>query len=274
MQAFAKINWALAVTGRREDGYHLLDMLMQEISLHDDLEFKKAETAVLTVNGEAESEPEKNLIIKAVRLLERITGRELPVEVSLTKRIPSRAGLGGGSSDCACTLMAVNELYGLGFAQDELAEIGLKLGADVPFFIYGGFSRVKGIGEMICPILRTPKYWLVIKQAGMGLSTPEVFRKSDEVNAFSECLPDSLADSIADGFFGGAENDLEKPAFMLEPETGELLNAMKNLPNALYARMSGSGSAVYAVFACEEEANKAADILGGATVARTLTDRR
>lgn len=271
IEAHAKINWALRVTGRRPDGYHELDMLMQEIGLSDTMEIDKADSTVLFVNGKPDPEADKNLIIKAVRALEKETGLSLPVEIRMDKRIPSKAGLGGGSSDCAAVLKAINTLYDLGFSRDELANIGVRLGADVPFFIYGGYCRVKGIGEAVCPLFRAPEYSLLIKHVGSGLATPEVFRKTDEVMPkFSEGLDDGLSEGIVNSCFDGAVNDLEAAAFIMDEEILKTLAAFQKLPGVLYARMSGSGSAVYAVFGDAASAERAAGGISGAIVTKTM----
>lgn len=275
VHAHAKINWALRITGRRENGYHELDMLMQEIDLHDTLTLAPADETRLLVNGEPDALGDRNLILRAVNALELYTGRELKVHIDLEKRIPARAGLGGGSSDCAAALKAINEMFCLRLSTEELAGIGVKLGADVPFFIYGGFCRVKGIGENICPLSHTPKCVLVIKHAGSGLSTPDVFRLTDELSSAQPGgLDEELVSALCKGDYAQAAlhsvNDLEPAAFALEPQTLTELNALRGQQGAVYARMSGSGSAVYAVFGSIDEAKAAAECVEGAFVAETV----
>lgn len=181
--ARAKINWSLNILGVRPNGYHELDMLMQQISLSDELVFEPADALSLTVGGAPGDE--SDLVLKAARALAELV-RQRGMETSgaricLTKRIPSRAGLGGGSADCAETLKALNRLWNLNFPMETLLELGAKLGADVPFCLTGGLARVSGVGERIEPLRNPPHCALVLITPGGGLSTPEVFRAYDEM---------------------------------------------------------------------------------------------
>lgn len=181
--ARAKINWSLNILGVRPNGYHELDMLMQQISLSDELVFEPADALSLTVGGAPGDE--SDLVLKAARALAELA-RQRGMETSgaricLTKRIPSRAGLGGGSADCAETLKALNRLWNLNFPMETLLELGAKLGADVPFCLTGGLARVSGVGERIEPLRNPPHCALVLITPDGGLSTPEVFRAYDEM---------------------------------------------------------------------------------------------
>ena len=274
VSAPAKLNWSLSVTGIRSDGYHELDMLMQTVSLCDSIEIEKSARTRLYVNGAPDSFPERNLVYRALRAVSEYTGRVLEAEINLVKRVPARAGLGGGSSDCASTLMALNELYELGLSQETLKRLALPLGADVPFFIHGGFCRVEGIGEKVTPLDKCPKAHIVIKQAGSGLSTPAVYAKYDELTpgAFSKPAA-GLESALTCGDFALAgqlmRNDLQPAAEALEPEITKLL-ALFNELDAQAALMTGSGSAVYGVFDNEKAAQSAADKLEGAVYCVTL----
>lgn len=181
--ARAKINWSLNILGVRPNGYHELDMLMQQISLSDELVFEPADALSLTVGGAPGDE--NDLVLKAARALAELArqrGMEtFGARICLTKRIPSRAGLGGGSADCAETLKALNRLWNLNFPMETLLELGAKLGADVPFCLTGGLARVSGVGERIEPLRNPPHCALVLITPGGGLSTPEVFRAYDEM---------------------------------------------------------------------------------------------
>ena len=181
--ARAKINWSLNILGVRPNGYHELDMLMQQISLSDELAFEPADALSLTVGGAPGDE--SDLVLKAARALAELArqrGMEtFGARICLTKRIPSRAGLGGGSADCAETLKALNRLWNLNFPMETLLELGAKLGADVPFCLTGGLARVSGVGERIEPLRNPPHCALVLITPGGGLSTPEVFRAYDEM---------------------------------------------------------------------------------------------
>lgn len=181
--ARAKINWSLNILGVRPNGYHELDMLMQQISLSDELAFEPADALSFMVGGAPGDE--SDLVLKAARALaELVRQRGMKTSgarICLTKRIPSRAGLGGGSADCAETLKALNRLWNLNFPMETLLELGAKLGADVPFCLTGGLARVSGVGERIEPLRNPPHCALVLITPGGGLSTPEVFRAYDEM---------------------------------------------------------------------------------------------
>ena len=269
--AYAKINWSLFITGRRENGYHELDMLMQEIELHDELTFEKADKTELTVNGFV-SDDRSNLVLKAADALSRECGKEIGVRISLIKRIPSRAGLGGGSADCAVTLLALNELYDLHIPMKRLNEIAVKLGADVPFFLKGGLCRVRGIGERVDAVSCAPRYPIVLKHVGEGLSTPEVYRLSDELGY--ETYEDT--ETVLDGILThdlkkvkkSSANALEKAAFALDGDIPVEIRILYE-EGALYTRMSGSGSAVYGVFETESAAEKAAAAIPGSILTFT-----
>ncbi|MCI6291849.1 MAG: 4-(cytidine 5'-diphospho)-2-C-methyl-D-erythritol kinase, partial [Clostridiales bacterium] len=146
-KAFAKINWSLDILSAREDGYHEMDMLMQRISLHDEIVFSSARNLSLSINGRVVPWGGKNLVVRAASALSQIAGRPMGARIEMTKRIPIRAGLGGGSADCAVALMALNRLWNLGLNARELMQVGAGLGADVPFCMEGRFCRVQGIGE-------------------------------------------------------------------------------------------------------------------------------
>lgn len=269
--AYAKINWSLFITGRRENGYHELDMLMQEIDLHDELTFEKAEKTELTVNGVV-SDDRSNLVLKATDALSRECGKEIGVRISLIKCIPSRAGLGGGSADCAVTLLTLNELYDLHISMTRLNEIAVKLGADVPFFLKGGLCRVRGIGERVDAVSCPPRYPIVLKHVGEGLSTPEVYRLSDELGyetcEDTETVLDGILTHDLNKVKKSSANALEKAAFALD---GNIPVEIRKLyeEGALYARMSGSGSAVYGVFETESAAEKAAAAIPGSILTFT-----
>lgn len=270
--AHAKINWALNVVGRRADGYHLLDMLMQTIDLHDTLEIEPADALSLTVDGEPEGE--ENLVLRAAMALNRRVGVSRGARIALTKRIPSRAGLGGGSADCAATLRALNRLWDLGLSGDELLEIGLALGADVPFCLTGGLARVRGIGEDIEPVANAPLIPLVLVVPGGGLSTGAVFSLWD-AGGFADVRLDipALADAVTRRDLPQVDrlcaNALAAPALSLLPEIGEALECLRTL-GASAALMTGSGSAVVGAFDSTDAARRAALTLPDAILTQTL----
>lgn len=272
IEAHAKINWALNIAGRRADGYHLLDMLMQSIDLCDALEIEPADELTLTVNGE--SAGEDNLVMRAARALNRHAGTRHGAKMALAKRVPARAGLGGGSADCAAALRALNGFWNLGLSDAELMKIGLSLGADVPFCLAGGLARVSGIGEAIEPIQDAPSIPLVLITPGGGLSTGAVFALWDD-GGFEDVALDTaaLADAVVRRDLPAVDrlcaNALTAPAVSLMPEIGILIERMRAL-GAGAAFMTGSGSTVVGAFADEAAARAAAGALPGAILTRTL----
>ena len=274
IKANAKINWLLNITGRTDNGYHLLDMLMQSIELCDDLCFRKTDETRLYINGECDCRLHENLIYKAILALEKYTGRKLSAEVEITKRIPSRAGLGGGSSDCAAALSAINYLYDLRLEKNELERIGLSLGADVPFFFTQGLCEVQGIGECVRRIEGGKNWPLLIRLVGEGLSTPDIYRrydlsetqrKGDSSAAGAELLKMERFSELS----LKTRNDLEDPACEAEPgiKTAEKLFMDHG---ALFSRMSGSGSAVFAVFSTKSEAQRCRLLIPNSIITYTL----
>ena len=275
VRAHAKINWALAVTGQRGDGYHTLDMLMQEISLCDDLRAEEADSLELRIEGSDLPADDSNLVLRAARALRERTDCPKGARMTLRKRIPSEAGLGGGSADCAAALRLLNGMWGLGLSGAELERIGVRLGADVPFCLRGGLCRVRGIGEELEPIEPRPRAHLVLVKPENGVPTREAFRLFDEGfrKNFAVSLDSAqkaLSNGDWDALSGCAGNDLEPAAVSLVPEVAGCLARLRS-EGARFAAMSGSGSAVFGVFASEEEASLAARRVGpGALTAGTL----
>ncbi len=272
--AYAKINWSLNITGRRVDGYHLLDMLMQTIDLHDTLEIEPDGGLSLTVDGTPAGE--ENLVLRAAMALNRHAGTRRGARMALSKRIPARAGLGGGSADCATALRALNGLWGLGLSEAELLEIGLSLGADVPFCLTGGLALVRGIGEDITPVPGATSIPLVLVVPGGGLSTGAVFSLWDrggypEVRLDNAALAGAVTAGRLDEVQRLCANALTAPAVSLMPEIGTLIDSMRAL-GAGAAFMTGSGSAVVGAFADDDDARRAAQALPGALLTRTKAD--
>jgi 4-diphosphocytidyl-2-C-methyl-D-erythritol kinase len=275
VEAHAKINWALWITRRRPDGYHELDMLMQRIALSDRLAFEDADELALTVDG-CPSGDENNLVLRAARALREETGVRRGAHIFLEKRIPVRAGLGGGSADCAATLRTLNALWGLGLPDGALLKIGLKLGADVPYCLTGGLCRVRGIGERVERLPGGPRVFLALSRQADGLSTGDVFHAWDDSPVFPPSDPLGAVEALCSGDFdrlrGAARNALTGPAASLMPEISEKIWLLY-ASGARFAQMSGSGSTVYGVFSSREEAAEAAAILGkNAIVTETLPE--
>ncbi|SCZ22237.1 4-(cytidine 5'-diphospho)-2-C-methyl-D-erythritol kinase [Afifella marina] len=264
----AKINLALHVTGRRDDGYHLLDTLAVFADLGDALSFAPAEDFSLEVSGRfAEIVPDgaDNLILRAAEALKRASGATAGAQIAVKKEIPAGAGLGGGSSDASTTLLALAELWGVGMPMDELVALGATLGADVPMGLFGGALRARGIGEEITLLPSLPALPLVLVWPARVVSTGKVFQTLGQSpgRALPE-LPDNMGDAraVAD-FLKTTTNDLEAPAVALEPAIGDVLQALSKTP-CLFARMSGSGSACFAIYETLDAAGTAAETLARA----------
>lgn len=235
----AKLNLFLHVTGRRNDGYHLLQSVFMLIDWCDFLHFEINGNGQIRRHDLGPSLPADDLIIRAAALLQKSTGTHLGVDISVDKRIPAQAGMGGGSSDAASTLLALNRLWKLKLSLPTLERLGLQLGADVPFFLRGRNAWVEGVGEQITPIELPSARFCVIKPPA-GVETASIFRHALLERATK---PATMSDFAADPY-GFGHNDLQPVASLLCPEVSsaiELLEAQQ-----LQARMTGSGSAVFA----------------------------
>lgn len=274
VQAQAKINWALDILSRREDGYHEMDMLMQKIALSDEIRFETARWTTLTVNGHLIANAGKNLIVRAANLLNEYMGEKRGVRITLSKRIPVRAGLGGGSADCAAALMALNDLWGFKLPAKTLKKLALSLGADVPYCMENDFCRVRGIGEDVQTLENAPKIPLVVACVSPGLSTQAVFSNFDEAGDSPLNVPmEKLCGRLTAGDFRAADeisgNALERAAIRLLPAVADTMERMRAC-GSLYTRMSGSGSAVFGVFETADKAREAAQKIDGATATETV----
>ena len=270
IRAHAKLNWALNILGMRQDGYHEMDMIMQPISLCDDLFFEEAPAGMLLLNGS-----EDNLVLRAARALHAFAHVDLGASIWLEKHIPARAGLGGGSADAAATLVALNELWELSLPMQTLCEIGRSLGADVPFCLMARPMRVQGLGERLTDIPSIPSLELVILHPGGGLSTPSMFRAWDEerihmVPADIDASIEALVRCDISALWRSARNMFTDCAAEVLPEIPAALSALRDA-GADFAAMSGSGSAVFGAFTDASSADRAAQQLGHAAIrAHTL----
>ncbi len=237
----AKLNLFLHLTGRRADGYHLLQSVFMLIDWADTLHFEKRASGISREDLLTPLPPE-DLILRAARALQAATGSRAGVHIGIEKRVPAQAGMGGGSSDAASTLLALNRLWQLGLTLEQLCTIGLQLGADVPFFLRGHNAWVEGIGELITPVQLPPRPVLVVKPAA-GLETRAIF--SDPALK-RDSIPATISGFAADpqAFFNEARNDLQAVAQRLCPGVTEALDWLATL--GLNGRMTGSGSAVFA----------------------------
>lgn len=241
----AKINLFLHVLGRRPDGYHDLQTVFQFLEHGDTLFFRPRGDGLFLREGGFDAVPEsEDLALKAARLLSEASGAGLGADIRIEKRLPMGSGLGGGSSNAATTLVALNRIWNLGFTLDELATLGLRLGADVPVFVMGKASFAEGVGERLSPI-ELPEPWFLVVTPPVKVSTREIFSS-----------PDLKRDSpriTARQFRAGSvtRNDCEPITKALYPLVGEALERLRKFAPA---RMSGTGASVYAAFASRPEA--------------------
>lgn len=290
LAAYAKINWTLDILGARPDGYHLMDMLMQTVSLCDLLWMEEAEDLTLeAVPGGADGAPRpaagdslssevvrfdaSNLVYRAALLLRERCGVRRGARIRLAKRIPSGAGMGGGSADAAAALKGLNALWGLGLSHAELLSLGLELGADVPFLLTGGLARVGGIGEHIQPLAPAPEVWLVLVQPCEGLSTREVFSAFDRLDPSALRHPDNAAAQDAllrrdlAALAPAMANVLQAVSEPARPALAQALRALE-AAGAARAMMTGSGSVVYGAF------DRCADAVAARTALEALSAQR
>ena len=243
----AKLNLFLHVTGRRPDGYHLIQSVFMLIDWCDTLHFELRTDGQITRTdiGSENSDvlPEDDLTVRAARALQQACGTSMGAHISLEKKIPSQAGMGGGSSDAASCLLALQRLWGLELPRRELLAIALSLGADVPFFLSGGNAWVEGIGEQMTPI-NLPKADFLIVRPPRGVSTPSIFASSALKRDTETATLSGFAANDESDIFGFGHNDLQPVALGFCPQIAESLDWLS--AKQLQGRMTGSGSAVFA----------------------------
>lgn len=266
LEALAKVNRSLRVLGKRPDGYHELDTLFQTIDLFDDLSLEEDDRLTLSIEGGTLSADGSNLILRAAHALAARAGAVRGARLSLTKRIPVGAGLGGGSADAAAALLGLNALWGLGLPVEELQVVAASVGSDVAFFLFGGRARGTGRGELIEPLPDEPDESVVLLVPPFGMPTPDVYRALG-----ARPLPDPPpaappAEELPD------RNDLETAAERLRPELRALRASLLSA-GAVSARLSGSGSALFGVFPSDDAARRAAAALDGRDGARAVVTR-
>lgn len=259
LKAPAKINLTLDVTGKREDGYHTIESIMQTITLFDEVTLEKtAEGIELMCNKSYLPLNEKNTAYKSAALFFEETGTKGGISININKKIPGRAGMGGGSADAAAVLIGMNKLYGTGLSREKLMEMGAKIGADVPFCIIGGTCRCEGIGEICTRVSPMPNCFIVICKPAVGMSTPKAYAQIDKHELKSSGATDKMAAALK-------EKNLENIAAVVSNQFDSAMRLKlvqiikKKLVNkgALTAMMTGSGSAVYGIFEDEAVAKKA-----------------
>lgn len=253
LPAPAKLNRMLHIVGRREDGYHELQTIFQLIDLCDQLSFTPSNEGAITlthqINGVAQ---EDNLVVRAARLLQQVSGTPMGASITINKQLPMGGGLGGGSSNAATALVGLNHLWQLGLSNAKLAELGLTLGADVPVFIHGHSAWAEGVGEKLTSVaLDTP--WFVVIHPNVNVSTPAIFQDS-------ELTRDSLPITMTRALQGGApewRNDCEAVVKKRYPPIAEALDWLaQHAPSQL----TGTGACLFAAFDSQHAAQAVADL--------------
>lgn len=248
----AKLNLFLHVVGRRPDGYHLLQTVFRFVDYGDSLSFTiRDDGAIRRVNPLPGVSPEQDLTVRAARLLQQETGCRLGADIVLEKRLPMGGGLGGGSSDAATVLLALNRLWNLNLSRQTLQELGLRLGADVPVFVFGESAFAEGVGEKLQPVALPPA-WYVVLAPSVAVSTAEIFA-SGELTRDTKPIKMSHFSTGCASSTSSIRNDLEPVVCRKYPQVAECLDWLKAFGDA---RMTGSGACVFAAFSSQEEANK------------------
>ncbi len=258
-KAYAKINLGLDVTGKRDDGYHIVRMIMQNVDLYDTLVFEDNDSGEIHLTASSDKIPtdDRNLICKVARQLRETYGVSKGADIHLEKRIPVAAGMAGGSTDGAAAYVALNELWGLGLDKKKLCELAVKLGADIPYCIIGGTALAEGIGEELTTIADMPDCYILIAKPAIDVSTGWVYTELDSKEIVEHPDIDGIRRAIEDG-------DLNKMCELignvLEPvtagkysEIGEIESIMEN-NGAIRAFMTGSGPTVFGIYADEAKA--------------------
>jgi len=262
LQAFAKINLGLDVLGKREDGYHEVRMIMQTIRMYDQLDMRKSvEPGIhLTTNKKYIPVDENNLVWRAAKLMMDTCGIMEGVSIHLHKVIPVAAGMAGGSSDAAATLVGMNRLFHCGLSKEKLMELGVQIGADVPYCVLRGTALAEGIGEKLTVLPPMPDCWILIGKPGISVSTKYVYTTLDlntdtvhpDIDGMKKALEDGNLYGITERM-GNVLQDVTIPAYL---EVERIKEQMKTL-GAVNAMMSGSGPTVFGIFDNEEKAQEA-----------------
>lgn len=244
----AKINLFLHIVGRRPDGYHLLQTAFRMLDWGDEITLQRRDDGLILRTSDVPGVPaESDLVVRAARALQAASGSRFGADIGVLKRIPMGGGLGGGSSDAASVLLALNRLWGCGLSRQALQDLGLKLGADVPFFIFGETAFAEGVGEALRP-LAVPPAWYVMVAPPVSVPTAEIF-SAKELTRDTEIL-------IMQGFAAHkTRNDMQAVVCVKYPEVAESLEWLSQYGDA---RMSGSGACLFAPFDTEGQARQVA----------------
>ncbi len=256
IRSFAKINLGLEVIGKREDGYHEVRTLLQTVSLHDTLEFRSVpeDRIILIGDDRAISWGKENLIYRAALLLKERLGVSKGVEIRVTKTIPAGKGLGGGSSNAAMTLYALNRMWSLGLEKEVLVDLGKTLGADVPFFFEGGLCLGTGKGDEVAPVNELEPLFCLLILPEFSISTASVYGQL-QFSLTSHGKDSKIIKFLDSRVLGSLENELEETVFRLYPQLSEIKSLFRGYGSEL-SLVSGTGSAVFGLFSERVEAEK------------------
>lgn len=252
LKAYGKINISLDIVGKREDGYHLLKMIMQTIDLYDLIDVNRIENGIeLSCDKSYVPNDEKNIAYKAAKLLIDTYNIKDGVSIAINKNIPVAAGLAGGSTDAAAVLKAMRDIFNIDVSDERLMELGLKLGADVPYCILGGTALCEGIGEKITPLKPFKDKILILVKPNFGVSTKEVYKSFDIEKAFKHPETEKLIEAMESGDLQFISDNMKN---LLENVTSRKHTILKNIKDsmnrygALGSMMSGSGPTIFAFF--------------------------
>ncbi|BAN50562.1 4-(cytidine 5'-diphospho)-2-C-methyl-D-erythritol kinase [Metapseudomonas resinovorans] len=246
LPAPAKLNLMLHILGRRADGYHQLQTLFQFLDHGDELGFSLRQDGEIHLRTEVPGVPhDSNLIVRAARRLQAESGCRLGADIWLDKRLPMGGGIGGGSSDAATTLLALDRLWNLGWSEDRLAELGLTLGADVPVFVRGRAAFAEGVGEQLTPV-QLPEPWFLV-------AVPQVFVSTAEVFSDPELTRDTPPIKVRSLLEGGGRNDCQP---VVEKRYPDVRNALILLSKFTSAKLTGTGACVFGSFPSKSDADK------------------
>ncbi|MBR5236402.1 MAG: 4-(cytidine 5'-diphospho)-2-C-methyl-D-erythritol kinase [Clostridia bacterium] len=274
LQSPAKINLSLSVLGKRDDGYHNIESVMQTVDFGDTVTIAFTETPGITLKTNIKDLPtdETNIAYKAAALMQRTYGITCGISIHLEKRIPIAAGLAGGSGNAAAVLRGINELAKLGASQDELAKLGVTLGADVPFCVYGQPALATGIGEKLKEVKGLSDCYVVLVNPGVGVSTAEIYRAIDGEEPMLQSNTPALLEALQKGDLTGAfpemKNMMESVAIRFCPPISALLESLRQV-GADHAMMSGSGATCFGVFINKPDVDGLQSVFGHQLIAVT-----
>lgn len=274
IKAYAKINLGLDVVRRLENGYHEVKMVMQTVGIYDVLDFERTDGGIVitTDSGELPTD-ENNLIYKAAKLMMEAYPVNGGVKIHLEKHIPIAAGMAGGSTDAAATLKGMNRLFDLGCTLQELMELGVKIGADVPYCVMGGTALAEGIGEKLTPLAPAPDCYVLVAKPDINVSTKYVYEHLDAQEIVKHPDIDGMVEAIAEeslqGILDRMENVLETVTVSAYPVIRTIKDRMKEL-GAINSLMSGSGPTVFGIFVEKDMARRAYDKLEEEQLAKQI----